>query len=73
MNYTIIVEKGREHDYIAFCPILRGCVSQGKTRKEAVDNLKLAIKDYIECLVEDGLSIPTEIGKETVRVAVTAK
>ena len=73
MNYTVIVEKGRERYYVAFCPILRGCVSQGKTKKEAVDNLKLAMKDYIECLVEDGLSVPTEIGKETVKVAVTAK
>ena len=55
MNYTIIVEKGREEGYVAFCPVLRGCVAQGKTKKEVVDNLKVAIKDYIECLVEDKL------------------
>lgn len=55
VNYTIIVEKGREEGYVFFCPVSRGCVAQGKTKKEAVDNLKVAIKDYIECLVEDKL------------------
>jgi len=40
---------------VFFCPVSRGCVAQGKTKKEAVDNLKVAIKDYIECLVEDKL------------------
>ena len=73
MNYTIIVEKGHQHGYVAFCPVLRGCVAQDSTKKEAVGNLKLAMKDYIECLVEDGIPVPTELGKETVKVAVTAK
>jgi predicted RNase H-like HicB family nuclease len=37
---------------------LRGCVSQGKTRREALKNLKEAMTAYIECLVEDGIPLP---------------
>ena len=63
MKYSIIIEKGRESGYVAFCPTLRGCVSQGSTKREAIKNLKEAIKDYIACLMEDGLPVPTEVGR----------
>ena len=55
MKYSIIIEKGRESGYVVFCPALRGCVSQGATKREAIKNLKKAIKDYIACLMKDGL------------------
>lgn len=73
MKYTIIVEKGRESGYVAFCPVLKGCVSQGKTKRETLTNLKEAIKDYIECLIEDGIPVPTEAGKEILEIGVTAR
>ncbi|MCJ7578048.1 MAG: type II toxin-antitoxin system HicB family antitoxin [candidate division Zixibacteria bacterium] len=57
MKYSIIIERGRESEYVAFCPTLRGCVSQGVTKREAIQNLKKAIQDYIACLMEDGLVI----------------
>jgi predicted RNase H-like HicB family nuclease len=37
---------------------LPGCVSQGKTKKEAIANIKEAIEGYIKALEEDGLTIP---------------
>ena len=73
MNYTVIIEKGRESGYVAFCPILRGCVSQGRTKAQAVSNLKSAMNDYIECLLEDGIVLPTEVGKETVKVGIASR
>lgn len=73
MNYTVIIEKGRESGYVAFCPILRGCVAQGKNREQVLASLKSAMKDYIECLIEDGISLPTETGKETVKVGISAR
>ncbi|MEA3255366.1 MAG: type II toxin-antitoxin system HicB family antitoxin [Candidatus Altiarchaeota archaeon] len=63
MGYTIISEKGRESGYVAICPILRGCVAQGKTKKETLKNIREAISDYIECLIEDGIPVPKEVGK----------
>lgn len=72
MKYTVIVERGRESGYVAFCPMLRGCVAEGRTEKMAVANLQRAMEDYIECLVEDGIPVPTEIGVKMVHVGVKA-
>ena len=54
-------------------PALRSCVSQGTTKKEALHNVKEAIEVYIEALMEDGLPVPTEVGKETVEIEVAAR
>jgi len=72
MKYTVVLEKGRESGYVAFCPTLRGCVAQGTTRKEALKNLKEAMSDYIECLIEDGIPVPQEVGKEILELEVVA-
>jgi predicted RNase H-like HicB family nuclease len=45
---------------VAECPGLQGCISQGKTREEAIYNIKEAIEGYIKALEEDGLPIPEE-------------
>lgn len=70
MKYTVIVEKGRESGYVAFCPVLRGCVAQGRTEKAALANLQKAMEDYIECLIEDGIQVPTEIRTKAIRLNV---
>ncbi len=73
MKYTVIIEKGHESGYVAYAPALKGCVSQGKTKAEALRNIKEAMEVYVEALLEDGLSVPTEIGKDTVELEVAAK
>lgn len=73
MRYTIIIEKGREAGYVAHVPALRGCVSQGATKPQALANIREAIEAYIEALLEDGLPVPTEVGRETVEVQVAAR
>jgi predicted RNase H-like HicB family nuclease len=73
MKYTVIIEQGREAGYVVYCPALKGCVSQGETKKEALRNIKEAMEVYIEALVEDGLPVPTEVGKDTVELEVAAK
>jgi predicted RNase H-like HicB family nuclease len=45
---------------VAEVPSLPGCISQGKTREEAVANVKEAIDAYINALNEDGLAVPEE-------------
>ncbi|MBU4265797.1 MAG: type II toxin-antitoxin system HicB family antitoxin [Candidatus Altiarchaeales archaeon] len=72
MRYTVILEKGRESGYVAICPILRGCVAQGKTKQEVLKNLKEAISDYIECLIEDSIPVPQEISKKILEVEILA-
>jgi len=73
MKYTIIIEKGNESGYAAYAPALKGCVSQGMTKAEATRNIKEAIEVYIEALLEDGLPVPTEVGKDTIELEVAAK
>ncbi len=73
MKYTVIIEKGRESGYVAYVPALKGCVSQGRTRPQTLKNIKEAMEVYIEALLEDGLPVPVETGKETVELEVAAR
>lgn len=50
MRLRILIEKDEDGNFVAECPTLPGCISQGKTRAEAVINIKDAIKGYIESL-----------------------
>jgi predicted RNase H-like HicB family nuclease len=56
----VIVYSGEDGYFVAECPSLPGCISQGKTREEAIANIKEAIKGYIASLKEDNLSVPEE-------------
>jgi len=56
----IIVYPGEDGDWVAECPSLPGCISQGKEKSSAIKNIKEAIRGYIAALEEDGLAIPEE-------------
>lgn len=56
----VIVYSGEDGYFVAECPSLPGCISQGETREEAIANIKEAIAGYIAALKEDGLPIPDE-------------
>ncbi len=48
MKFPIIIEKDPEAGgYVVYCPTLKGCVSQGETEEEALENIKDAIKTYL--------------------------
>ena len=59
-NYTVLLEKEEDGGYHDFCPILRGCHSQGDTFEEAIANITEAIELYIESLIADSQPIPRE-------------
>ena len=48
MTYRITIEKGEDFGFIAHCPAIPGCHSQGKTIEEAIENIKDAIKGCLE-------------------------
>ena len=56
----VIVYPGEDGYLVAECPSLPGCISQGKTKEEAIRNIKEAIEGYIAALKEDGLPVPEE-------------
>jgi len=68
MKYRIIIEQDEEDMFVAECPSLPGCVSQGKTRQEALDNIKDAIQGYLESLKKHNEPIPPSIQEEMVEV-----
>jgi predicted RNase H-like HicB family nuclease len=56
----VIIYPGEDGYWIAECPSLPGCISQGKIKQEALMNIKEAIQGYIAALEEDGLPVPDE-------------
>ena len=56
----VIIYPDEDGYWIAECPSLQGCISQGKTKEEAIFNIKEAIELYIEVLQEKGQPIPEE-------------
>ena len=73
MKYTVIIEPGQESGFVAHVPTLRGCVSQGETKDLTLANLREAVEVYIEALLEDGLPVPTELGKEIIEIEIAAR
>ena len=56
----VFLYRGEDSLWVAECPSLPGCISQGCDRAEAIVNVKEAIEGYILVLREDGLPIPEE-------------
>lgn len=68
MKFRIIVEQDEDGMFVAECPALPGCVSQGKTRAEAVRNITDAIQGYLESLKKHNEPIPPPISEEIVEI-----
>lgn len=68
MRYRILIEQDEDGIFVAECPSLPGCVSQGKTRREALENIQDAIEGYIKSLKKHNEPIPPPIDEEIVEV-----
>ena len=53
----VLIHPGEDGYWVAECPSLPGCVSQGTTREESIRNIQEAIEGYIAVLREDGLPV----------------
>lgn len=56
----VILFRGEDGYWVAECPSLPGCVSQGKSKEEAVANIREAIYAYVHALEDDNLPVPPE-------------
>lgn len=56
----VVIYPGEDGYWVAECPGLPGCISQGKTREEAISNIREAIAAYIHALEEDHVPVPKE-------------
>jgi antitoxin HicB len=69
MKYRIVIGQDEDGIFVAECPSLPGCISQGKTRSEALANIKDAIAGYLESLRKHNEPIPPSIQEEVVEIS----
>lgn len=67
MTFTVTLDRDEDGMWVVECPAIPGCVSQGNTKDEALENVKNAIKVCLEVRAESGL--PATIETEQVEVA----
>jgi len=70
MKYRILITQDEDGIFIAECPALPGCISQGNSRNEAIVNIKDAVDGYLFSLKKHGEPIPPSITEEIIEVAV---
>ena len=54
-----VVMVGSEEGFAASCPSLRGCHSQGATEKEALENIRIAIKEWLQAEMDESTKLKT--------------
>ena len=68
MVYRVVLEKGEDFGYLAHCPAIPGCHSQGDTIEEAIENIRDAIRGCLGALDEDLLTERKELA--SIEIAV---
>jgi len=56
----VILYPGEDGFWVAECPSLPGCVSQGESREAAITNIREGIEGYVLALQDDGLAVPED-------------
>jgi len=70
MNFRVIIEPEEDGIFVAECPALPGCASQGHTRAEAIKNIREAIQGYLRSLVKHSEHGSGPIEEEIVEIVV---
>jgi predicted RNase H-like HicB family nuclease len=70
VKFRVTIEPDEDGVFVAQCPSLPGCISQGKTRDEAMANIRDAVQGYRESLKKHGEPIPGPITEAVVEVSV---
>jgi predicted RNase H-like HicB family nuclease len=70
MKFRVLIEQDEDGVFVAEVPSLPGCITQGTTRKEALENAREAIMLYLESLEAHGDPIPPAISEESTEVEV---
>jgi predicted RNase H-like HicB family nuclease len=70
LTFRVVIEPDEDGVFVAEVPVLPGCVSQGRTRTEAIENIKEAIAAYLESLKRHSEPIPPPVSEEIVEVPI---
>jgi predicted RNase H-like HicB family nuclease len=69
-EFTVVIERDEDGRFVAICPALQGCYTEGETEEEARESIEDAIRLHIEDRLAQGEPIHPEVGATKVRVAV---
>ena len=68
MKLPVVITVGEDGYFVAEIPVLPGCISQGRTREEALANIKEAAELCLESMEEEDWSLPKEYTLDQVEV-----
>lgn len=69
-DLTVVIEKGETGRFLAICPTLQGCYTEGETIEEALELIKDAMKLHIEDRIENNEAIYQEVKTEKLSIVV---
>jgi predicted RNase H-like HicB family nuclease len=69
-DLTVVIEKDETGRFLALCPTLQGCYTEGETVEEALELIKDAMKLHIEDRLENNEPIYQEVKTERLSIAV---
>ena len=67
-EFTVVVERDEDGRYVAICPALPGCYTEGETEEEAWEMIDDAIRLHVEHRLENGEPIYQEVKTAKVRI-----
>ncbi len=60
MRFNVTIDRDEDGIWVVECPAIPGCVSQGRTREEALENIREAIRLCLQVRAEQGLPLTIE-------------
>jgi len=69
VKLPVILTEGEDGYIVAEIPVLPGCISQGKTKEEALANIKEAAELCLESIEEEGWVLPKEYVLDQVEIS----
>jgi predicted RNase H-like HicB family nuclease len=73
MELPVILNAGQDGYVVAECPVIPGCISQGRTRREALRNVREAIELCLESRAEEGWELASHYDVARVKIAGVSK
>lgn len=70
MKLPVVITLGQDGYFVAEVPVLPGCISQGRTKQEALTNIKEAAELCLESAEEEGWSLPKEYALDEIEIGV---
>ena len=69
-EFTVVIERDEDGRYVAVCPALQGCYTEGETEEEARELILDAVRLHVQDRLETGDPINEEVGTTKIRIAV---